>query len=100
MFYRTVVPDDARDVAIRRYDRDRLRCVEGRIRLRRAADRTGAIMRVMRIALVGLPGRRVAVADFNALERIRGGDGGRPARADRCENLHHQCDQDDRKKFL
>jgi len=100
MIRRTVVPDDACNVAIERYDRDRLRCVEERIRLRRAAESARAIMNSVRAALVGPSGGRVAVADFNALKRIGGGDGGRPACAYRCQNLHHQRDQDDRQKFL
>ena len=100
MFYRMVAPDDACNVAIRRCDRDRLRRVEGRVRLRRATDRAGAVMRTMRTALVGLSRRRTAVTDFDALKWVGGGDGRGPARADRCEYLHHQRDQDDRKKFL
>jgi hypothetical protein len=57
-------------------------------------------MVAMRAALIGSFGgrSRIAMTDFDAFERIGGGEGGRPARPDRCQNLHHQRDQKDREK--
>jgi hypothetical protein len=53
-------------------------------------------------SLIGLPctGRTIAVADDGASERIGGRDGRRPARADRCKNLHRQGNQDNWQKIL
>ncbi|SRR5216684_4674895 len=51
------------------------------------------------LASVSLRRTRVAVTNNGRLQRIGGGDAGRPACADRCENLHRQGNQDDWKKF-
>ena len=56
-------------------------------------------MRTVLIAWLGRGAGRV-VADFGRAQRIGDGNRGRPARGDGCENLHHQRDQQDRKKSL
>src|SRR6516165_8921426 len=52
--------------------------------------------------LIGLTGGRVrkAVANLGRLQRIGGRGGRRPAGGNRCEDLHRQRDQNDRKEFL
>jgi len=69
--------------------------INRRAGIEHVADRTASIMGAMP-GLVGLSGGvRIAVTDHGRGERVGGGDAGRPARADRCKNLHHQGDQDD-----
>jgi hypothetical protein len=60
------------------------------------AGLTGLIGLVAGLTLGRSPG---IVTDSGRMQWIRGGDAGRPARSDRCEDLHRQGDQDDRKKF-
>jgi hypothetical protein len=40
------------------------------------------------------------MTDAGQAKRVGSGDRRGPARANRCQHLHHQRDQDDRKKFL
>ena len=58
----------------------------------------GAMLATL-IALLSGSGCAI-VTDFGRRKRVGSGDRGSPARADRCQDLHHQRDQDDRKKFL
>ena len=51
--------------------------------------------------LIALSGSGSAVmTDGSQAKRVGSGDRGSPARANRCQHLHHQRDQDDRKEFL
>ena len=51
------------------------------------------------IALRG-GGSRIVVADEGRPQGIGSGDAGGPSGGNRRQDLHHQCDQHDRKKFL
>jgi hypothetical protein len=92
-------PDHAQELPIWRSD-----CRVRRERdtgVKHGADRAAAVMYAM---LAGLPGpirRRcgIAMANDGRMKRIGGGEAGRPRRSDRCEYLHRQGNQDDRKKF-
>jgi hypothetical protein len=78
--------------------------VDGCPGVKHAANRAAAVLRAMLAGWVGpasvsLRRSRVVVTNNGRPQRIGGGDAGCPARADRCENLHRQGNQDDRKKF-
>jgi hypothetical protein len=98
---RILAPDDRRGVDVRNRKCDRLRGVEGCVALGQTADRTAAVLRVPIGPLVSRSRRRrgIAVADLDRAQRIGSGNGGGPAAGDRCENLHRESDQNDRKKF-
>jgi hypothetical protein len=49
------------------------------------------------VAAVGLG--RIVMADDGRGERVGNRDARSPASRDGCQNLHHQGDHDDRKKF-
>ena len=81
-----------------------LRRVDRRPGVKHTASRAASIMRALLAGWVGrvrLPLRRsrIAMTNDSRMQRIGGRDAGRPACADRCENLHRQGNQDDRKKF-
>ena len=88
-------PDDAGLPALEADGLRDLRDIDRCAGMEHAADRTAAIVRAMPglVALAG-GGIGIAVTDHGRGDRIGGRDAGRPARADRCENLHHQGDQD------
>ena len=95
-----IVPDDLPGWAFDG-DRSHLGRVDRCSSLQHAAGRTAAIMGAMP-GLVGLTRRRAAtaVADHGRGKWIGGCNGGRPARPDRCKNLHRQGDQDYGQKIL
>ena len=91
-------PDDTAGGTTRRDEAGRFgragRCGAG---VETAAKQAARIVPLMLAALVASIGRRVALmTDFDRSKRIRNGRRKCPARADRCKNLHHQCDHEDR----
>ena len=97
-----VVPDDPRSGAVRRSDRCDLRRIERSAGLGGTANGAGAVVGTMLAALIAIARARsdIGVANLCSRQWIGRGNGSRPARADRREDLHHQRDQNDRKKFF
>jgi hypothetical protein len=75
--------------------------IDARSGMDNGADGTAAIMRAGLAGLISLAGGRspIVVTDRSRMEGIGGSSACGPACADRCQNLHHQGDQDDRKKL-
>jgi hypothetical protein len=82
-----VEPDQPPGGAIRCRDGS-LRRIERRAAMGDVADRTVAIMSGRRAARVGWAegGSRVVMTDDRRLKRVGGGDTGRPAGGDRCQD--------------
>jgi hypothetical protein len=96
---RAVAPDHALGMAQGRRN-CRLRRIKRRAGVSQAAHRTGSVVCAM-LALVRLTGSRgrAARTDRSRMKRVGGGNAGRPRRSNGREYLHHQSNQDDRKKF-
>jgi hypothetical protein len=99
---RLVTPDHTCGMAVGCCERRHLRRVGRCARVQNTTDRAGTVMGAMLATLITLlAGSGSAImTDGSQAKRVGSGDGGGPARADRCQNLHHQRDQDDRKEFL
>ena len=94
----TIAPDDIAGGAIRGGEAGWFGRVGRRgVGVETAAKHAARIMAPMLAALIASVGRRVAlVTDFDRGKRIGNGRRKCPARADRCKNLHHQRDHEDR----
>jgi hypothetical protein len=100
---RTNLPDHAGWLAVKYRNGKVIRRIKGCARLRRTANRTEAVIGPMVSALIAAGTMRlgrIMGADFRRAKGIGGGDGSGPARRDRCQHLHRQRDQKDRKKLL
>ena len=95
---RIIPPDDAARGAVRRDKAHRFGCAGRRgAGVETATKHAARIMPLMLAALVASIGRRVAlVTDFGGSKRVGNGRRKGPARANGCENLHHQRDHEDR----
>ena len=93
-------PDDIADGAVGSGPGGRLwRADRGSTRVEGAANQAAGIMGLSLAALVARRGR-MAQADFGSRERVGNDRRKGPARADRCKNLHHQRDHEDREISL
>jgi hypothetical protein len=94
------MPADLMGFRDRSRERRRLRRIKRRHGLSGTAQRA-RIMSVMAASVVlRRCATRIAMTDFHEAQRIGCGDRSRPGRADRCENLHHQRDQQDREESV
>lgn len=94
---RRPIPRHARGWTTRQIEQHGLRRIERRSGLSHAAECTGVVNALAgRIILLGGGARRGAVADLDRTQRVRYGNGGRPARTNGCQDLHRQCDQQNR----
>ena len=97
---RDIAPDDARRMTVR-CGNDGLRRINRRAGVKYVASRAASLVCTMLRGFVGLtePRGRATGADRSRAQRIGRGDAGRPCRANWCEYLHQQRNQDDRKEF-
>ena len=95
---RIIPPDNAARGTVRRGKAHWFGCAGRRgVGVEAAAKHAARIVPLMLAALVASIGRRVAlVTDFGRSKRVGNGRRKGPARADGCENLHHQRDHKDR----
>lgn len=97
---RLVMPDNARRYAIGNHNAWGLGRIERGIGLGRATGRTGAVMCASVVVAMRRKALLTAMAERRRAQGIAGRNRRRKRRANGCEDLHHQRDQDNRQEFL